>query len=126
KEKELRKFELSDEEWEVAEQLCDILKTLKSATEYFSHADTDLSHVIRTIDRIDDHFTNTSADSGLNPALRSAILCAKKTLNKYYGRTDDSITYRIATILNPKFKLAYFENRKWPTPWLQSSKVRSC
>ncbi|TFK58134.1 hypothetical protein BDN72DRAFT_907046 [Pluteus cervinus] len=69
KEKELRKFELSDEEWEVAKQLRDTLKTLKSAMEYFSHADTDLSHVICTIDHIDDHFTNTSANSNLNPAL---------------------------------------------------------
>ncbi|TFK59567.1 hypothetical protein BDN72DRAFT_780548, partial [Pluteus cervinus] len=94
KEKELRKFEMLDEEWVVAEQLRDVLK---SATEYFSRADTDLSHVLRTIDRIDDHFTNTSADSNLNPALRSAILCTKRTLNKYYSRTDDSITYRIAT-----------------------------
>ncbi|TFK58174.1 hypothetical protein BDN72DRAFT_782419 [Pluteus cervinus] len=96
-------------------------QTLKNATEYFSRADTNISHVIRTIDRIDDNFTNAAADTKLNLAIRSAILCGKKTLNRYYSRTDMSVTYRIATILNPSFKLAYFKDRKWPTVWIDEA-----
>ncbi|TFK68645.1 hypothetical protein BDN72DRAFT_745736, partial [Pluteus cervinus] len=121
KEKELRKFEMSKEEWALAEQLRDVLKTLKAATEYFSRADSNLAHVIRTIDRIDDNFTNTAADVKINLAIRSAILCAKKTLNRYYSKTDLSITYRITTILHPSFKLAYFKNRRWPTAWIDEA-----
>ncbi|TFK57985.1 hypothetical protein BDN72DRAFT_782648, partial [Pluteus cervinus] len=103
KEKELRVCEMTDEEWELAEQL---RSTLKNATEYFSRADADLSHVLRTYDRIDDHFTKSIGDAKINPAIRSAIICAKATLNSYYSRTDASIMCRIAT---SKFSLEVFD-----------------
>ena len=71
--------------------------TVKDATEYFSRADADLSHVLRTYDRIDDHFKNVIGNSKINPAIRSAVICANATLNLYYSRTDASVMCRIAT-----------------------------
>ncbi|PPR06542.1 hypothetical protein CVT26_000705, partial [Gymnopilus dilepis] len=93
---ELRDYELTSEEWKVVEQLCQILKVLKDATLYFSRSTANLAHVIPIMDIINDRLTTSANDSALSPAIRTAAGLAKKTLNRYYSRTDDSETYRIA------------------------------
>ena len=47
---------------------------------------------------------------------KAAIDLAWKKLDGYYKKTDDSITYIIATILDPIMKMDYF-NREWPADW---------
>lgn len=48
------------------------------------------------MDIISDRLTAKANDPSLSPAIRAAIGLAKKTLNRYYSRTDDAETYRIA------------------------------
>ena len=48
------------------------------------------------MDHIDETLTNQSQDMSLEPSIRGALSLAKKTLNKYYNKTDDSEVYRIA------------------------------
>ncbi|KAJ7589284.1 hypothetical protein C8J56DRAFT_722754, partial [Mycena floridula] len=47
---------------------------------------------------------------------------AKRTLNRYYGHTDESDVYCIAMILHPGLKLAYFHKRQWPQPWIDTAR----
>ncbi|KAF8162019.1 hypothetical protein BJ912DRAFT_865120, partial [Pholiota molesta] len=51
----------------------------------------------------------------------------KKTLNRYYSRTDDAEVYRIAMILHPAYKLEYFRAANWEAEWIQTAEelVRS-
>ncbi|TFK59205.1 hypothetical protein BDN72DRAFT_752156, partial [Pluteus cervinus] len=114
----LRKFELSEKEWTVAEELLEQLKILKHATSYFSRGTPNLATVIPAIDTVDEKFTNAIRDEKVNPAIRSAIILAKRTLNKYYSLTDQSSAYRIAMILHPRHKLKYFEQAGWDTEWI--------
>jgi hypothetical protein len=48
------------------------------------------------MDHIDETLTTQSQDMSIAPSIRGALSLAKKTLNKYYNKTDDSEVYRIA------------------------------
>ncbi|KAF8812982.1 hypothetical protein BYT27DRAFT_7056681, partial [Phlegmacium glaucopus] len=78
--------------------------------------------VIPTMDIINDRLTIRANDTSICPALRSALGLAKKTLNRYYSRTDDSEAYRIAMILHPQYKLEYFRTAKWEEEWIDNAK----
>jgi hypothetical protein len=49
------------------------------------------------MDHIDEHLASAVINNDkYSPAIRSAIAMGKRTLNKYYNRTDHSELYRIA------------------------------
>lgn len=103
---------------------------------YFSRGTPNLATVIPAIDLIDETFTNAIRDANVNLAIRSAIILAKKTLNKYYSLSDQSAVYRIAMskslrcptallgtyltllVLHPRHKLEYFRNAGWEDAWV--------
>ncbi|TFK73075.1 hypothetical protein BDN72DRAFT_746603, partial [Pluteus cervinus] len=114
----LRKYELSEEEWDLAAQLRDQLKILKDATSYFSRILTDLSMVIPAMDIMDTEFTDAIRNPKLDPSIRAAIRIGKKTLNRYYSMTDASSVFRIAIILHPHHRLQYFKNSGWEPAWI--------
>lgn len=116
----LRQLELSEREWDIADQLCKVLKVrgktwihrckqrrvthrqlprsqiLKDATLYFSRGTPNLATVIPAMDEIDKRFGNIGRDALFDKAIRLATRLAKGTLNKYYSLTDSSEAYRIA------------------------------
>ena len=51
--------------------------------------------VIPAMDHIDETLTNDFQDPSLAPSIHGAVCLAKKTLNKYYNKTDDAEGYRI-------------------------------
>ncbi|KAF8667473.1 hypothetical protein AX14_006338 [Amanita brunnescens Koide BX004] len=79
--------------------------------------------VMPTMDYIDEIFTTGLLnDQRLDPAIHAAIGLAKKTLNRYYSKTDTSDLYRIAMILHPQHKLEYFKHAKWPESWITTAR----
>ncbi|KAF7790256.1 hypothetical protein EIP86_001208 [Pleurotus ostreatoroseus] len=101
--KDLRKFELDELEWEIAEQLKDVLQMSDDfiyydATQYFSRqAHPNLLEVIPAIDKIHDFLSDISInDFEYQPAIRAAAALGLKTLNRYYDKTDRTETYHIA------------------------------
>ena len=48
------------------------------------------------MDHIDEHLASASISQKYDPAIRAALAIGKKTLNRYYDRTDHSELYRIA------------------------------
>lgn len=91
------------------------------------------------MDHIDETLTTFSLNAKYSPAIRAACALGKKTLNRYYSKTDDSIMYRVAMstyliillrailirvlrpVLHPSFKQAYFKRAKWPTEWIDTA-----
>lgn len=89
------------------------------------------------MDHIDTTFTNTiDPDSEANPAIRAAVALGKKTLNRYYSKTDMVEVYRIAmgksllfvifniftehyVVLHPRHKLEYFKTAAWEDDWME-------
>jgi hypothetical protein len=57
---------------------------------------TRIYQVIPFMDRLNDALENFAADSNLFPAVRVAAKQGGIILNKYYGKTDESIIFQIA------------------------------
>ncbi|KAJ8584174.1 hypothetical protein M405DRAFT_684601, partial [Rhizopogon salebrosus TDB-379] len=118
----LGEYEMSDEEWSIVKQLCDVLKILKHATLYFSRSTPNLAMVIPAMDHIDTTFTSGMIQKELlHPAIRVALSLVKKTLNRYYSLTDSSEVYRIAMVLHPRHKLEYFKHAGWKPEWIETA-----
>jgi hypothetical protein len=48
------------------------------------------------MDRIDEHLATSAKNMRYSVAIRSALAIGKRTLNRYYNKTDHSEIYRIA------------------------------
>ena len=57
------------------------------------------------MDHIDHHLATAATSNTYNPAIKAALAIGKKTINRYYSRTDESEVYRIAM---SKFSLHSF------------------
>ncbi|TEB28014.1 hypothetical protein FA13DRAFT_1633689 [Coprinellus micaceus] len=119
----LRKYKLWREEWEILEQLVKVLKVFKHATLFFSRATPNLATVIPAMDHIDEVLTTQAIDTNnaLLPSIRAACSLARKTLNRYYERTDLSEMYRIAMVLHPRYELDYFKAHNWEDVWVDTA-----
>ena len=112
RDREMRKYELLEEEWELVQQLCDVLKVccahsfciasthisqiFKDATLFFSCVTPNLPTVIPAMDHIDAHLATASQNLDLSPAIRASLALGKTHLNKYYALTDQTEVYHIA------------------------------
>jgi hypothetical protein len=107
-------YELNDEEWGIACQLCNLLKVcllfpiwhfvshmvqqqvFKDAISFFLHSTPNLATVILAMDHIDKMLTTSSLNSIHLPSICAILSIGKKTLNHYYNATDQSEVYWIA------------------------------
>jgi hypothetical protein len=77
--------------------------------------------VIPLIDAITNVLGKFISKTDQHPAIRHAANTALAVLNKYYSLTDDSIVYRIAMLLHPRYKTFYFRDRKWKESWINEA-----
>lgn len=110
--RQMRKYELLEEEWELIQQLCDVLRVcctchlhvppltssqiFKDATLFFSRSTPNLPIVIPAMDHINAHLATASQNSKYSPAIQASLKLRKAHLNKYYNMTDHSEVYQIA------------------------------
>ncbi|KAH9851008.1 ribonuclease H-like domain-containing protein [Lenzites betulinus] len=93
----LRRFLVTDEEWQLLAQLHEILEPFLVATKQISTSTRALVHeVIPYIDVLTEHLDNFANDEELEPSVRAAAKRGRTIMNKYYERTDETIVYRIA------------------------------
>ncbi|KAF8227813.1 hypothetical protein L208DRAFT_1294730 [Tricholoma matsutake] len=124
----LRNYELVKEEWKVAEELCEVLKIFKDATLFFSrelsakHPAMNTATVIPAMDTIDEELAMNALSSRYSVAVHAALSVSKKTLNRYYAKTDLSKTYRIVMVLHPCHKLNYFKTARWEDNWIEAAR----
>jgi hypothetical protein len=92
------------------------------------------------MDTIDKVLATNALSSKYSVAIHAALSVGKKTLNRYYEKTDFSKTYRIAMgilwfiphfiianhslllVLHPRHKLNYFKNVKWEDDWIEAAR----
>ncbi|THV05846.1 hypothetical protein K435DRAFT_646377 [Dendrothele bispora CBS 962.96] len=129
-ENNLRDWELSLREWELLESLRDSLKVLYDATNIFSTQQPTIAEVISIMDKIDSFLAtriietptdNCTQRVEVSEALKTSLILAKRTLNKYYTLTDSSSVYRIAMVLHPSKKLEYFREQNWAASWVDEA-----
>lgn len=74
-----------------------VLQIFYDATQFVSRKGSPtLFQVIPAMDYLDKTLTNHSLNETLKPAIRAACALGKKTLNRYYSKTDESEMYRMA------------------------------
>ncbi|KAF8996546.1 hypothetical protein BDZ89DRAFT_896922, partial [Hymenopellis radicata] len=118
-EDQLERYRLNNAEWEVLENLRDVLQAFKDATLFFSRQNATLATVIPAMDKLDTLLATavlrkaSDTEIELSDPVKAALLVAKNTLNRYYNLTDQSDVYRIALILHPRHKFGYFDDRNW-------------
>ncbi|PIL32862.1 hypothetical protein GSI_04980 [Ganoderma sinense ZZ0214-1] len=118
----LRRFVLSEEEWRMLDDLYQLLDPFAFATRQISSSDRALVHeVIPYMDALTEHLDKFSDDESLTPAVRMAAKRGRVVLNKYYGLTDETIIYRIAMVLHPRYKTNYFRTQDWPEDWISEA-----
>jgi hypothetical protein len=72
-------------------------QVFKDATLFFSRDGTpNIATVIPAMDRIDEVLTTNALDKQYSISVQAALAMGKKTLNRYYSKTDFSDVYRIA------------------------------
>jgi hypothetical protein len=97
REMKLRQYEMDDEEWHIAQQLCDVLDIFKQATLFFSRNGTpNIARVIPGMDTIDEFLATNAISAKYTVSIQAALAMGKTTLNRYYSKTDYSEVYRIA------------------------------
>jgi hypothetical protein len=92
------------------------------------------------MDRIDALLSDAPVKP-LSPSVKHALRFARKSINKYYSKTDLSNVYRIAmgtflvillsfvlnsfrvSVLHPQLKLKYFQQRHWSKDWIDTAET---
>jgi hypothetical protein len=116
----LRKYELFAEDWNIIQDLADILKQYKAATIHFSKNSASIAAVIPAMDKLTDSLKIT-ASKPHHVAIQAAMKLARAKMNRYYSLTDSSSAYRISMVLHPGMKLEYFRQHKWEDDWIEEA-----
>ncbi|KAI0363103.1 hypothetical protein BV20DRAFT_901450, partial [Pilatotrama ljubarskyi] len=77
--------------------------------------------VIPYIDVLTRHVDQFHADNTRHPSVRVAASRGRAILDKYYSKTDETMIYRIAMILHPRYKLQYFREQEWTEEWISEA-----
>jgi hypothetical protein len=100
-----------------------------------------ISTVIPAMDHNDEYLATASQNPSYSEAIRAALALGKRTLNRYYDKTDHSplsVVYRIAMgesphiqfiygsncnslVLHPRHKLHYFKKAGWEDDWIETA-----
>ena len=117
-------YELSDEQWDLAEFLLLFLRPFQRCTERFecNESKTEIDYVFFAYDTLYNHLEDVeeklTSGTGIGvlscaPFLLQTLQKMKDTLSKYYSRTGLQTAYINAMILNPRTKLVIGEEESW-------------
>jgi len=104
KNRELRKHELQDEDWEAIGLVAQWLKSFRSATTQMSTTKRLMLSSTHAIFRgLQDSLAESlrSLPNNIPPLLRQALLNAHRKLSDYYGKSDESPYYTWASRMSP-------------------------
>ncbi|GBB89254.1 hypothetical protein RclHR1_15940003 [Rhizophagus clarus] len=112
--KELQNFELSEDEWNRIDEVMSVLMIFVHTTNVMSIVKYPmLSSVVPLynylIDELEDYCESQNNSSDIVIAVKAGI----EKLERYYAKIDNMTIYTVATVLDPRLKLGYYEDHKW-------------
>jgi hypothetical protein len=95
------------------------------------------------MDRIDEVLATNALADQFSISIKAVLSMGKRTLNRYYSKTDLSDVYRVAmsksllgfnyftitfslSVLHPRHKLQYFKNAGWSDVWIDTARNMVC
>ncbi|CAE6488191.1 unnamed protein product [Rhizoctonia solani] len=121
----LKRFQLTDAQWELGEQLVVELKAFERLTQLFSETQVPLIHqVIPVLLKLRDRLYGTigKSDQQIHPLLRVASHAALKVFDKYMRLFEDASIYWVALVMCPHYKLEWFRLRQYSESDIQRIK----
>ena len=95
-------------------------------TLFFSQGMPSITTIIPAMDHIDEHLTTAAIDNKYPLVIKVALVIGKKTLNRYYDKTDHSEVFRIAIDMYFPLSLFFFLSMASITPSSQASILQKC
>ncbi|CAB4387224.1 unnamed protein product [Rhizophagus irregularis] len=106
--RDLRKWEIIDAEWDLLKQIKKLLYIFLHATLHISHGQyLTIENSIPIFNWIMDKIEDFDKEANIDEIVKKAACNAMEKLKKYYQYTD-GIIYTIFTILDSRLKLIYF------------------
>lgn len=96
---------LNQNQWNLIENCVSVLKPFEEVTQKMSYADSIISEVIPTVNMLLHYLKKKSESPG---GLGTMIESLKKNLEERFKDLENDINYKLATILDPRFKCAFF------------------
>ena len=112
----LRDYEMSTDDWNIAAQLCKVLRVsvvyaipcgharhsksrqvFKDATMTFSKSESNIARVLPAMQKIHDVLDTNTANSKYHPAIKSALCAGTNKLAHYKAVLNHSVVYKFAT-----------------------------
>ncbi|CAB4397004.1 unnamed protein product [Rhizophagus irregularis] len=127
-ERDLNEFLILEDEWNILRELCHIFKMFYDASLYMSNSQfVTLSSSIPIYNSLLEHLKKLLDENNKkyyckSLEVRLAITKGYEKLKTYYSKTDDSHTYAIAIIIDPQFKLSYYQKQKWEQHYIDATK----
>ncbi|CAG8736353.1 776_t:CDS:2, partial [Racocetra fulgida] len=121
--KELKIFELNDNEWNKIKEIVMILKIFARTTKLVSSAKYPLlASTIPIynylINELEMHYNSSNNSSEVIIAMNAGL----KKLKEYYERTNYSAIYSVAMVLDPRLKLNYYKEKNWDANFINGIK----
>ncbi|KAJ6556343.1 hypothetical protein B0H19DRAFT_1293404, partial [Mycena capillaripes] len=110
----LSSFRLTDEQWDLVDELSDVLSLFDEMTLHFSQSETPLiSDSIGALEDLLTSLRNVRDDDKTSDVVRVAACAGVMVAEKYISLTDECEVYSIAIVMFPDKKLDWFRSRKW-------------
>jgi hypothetical protein len=120
---ELRPLLLTENEWGIVAEICGLLKEFEDVTEVIcASKHPTLTGTIPMYNALIDACEDFADGHTRIEMLREAVDAAKEKLLAYYAKADAAV-YPIATIIDPRIKMTYYEREEWEEVWMHDAKA---
>ncbi|KAG8692217.1 hypothetical protein FRC11_003774, partial [Ceratobasidium sp. 423] len=117
-----RRCKLTKDELKGIRILLSLLKPLESMTLSLSRASVPmLGNVIVLYDSLNHDYSQMCRNINLPVWACDGANCARLKFTKYYQKSDESVLYRLAILLNPSFRVHYLTRAEWPEDWIDTA-----
>ena len=120
---ELRLLLLTEDEWGIVAEICGLLQEFEDVTKMLcASKHPTLTGTIPVYNALIDACEDFADRHTRTEMLREAVDAAKEKLLAYYAKADAAV-YPIATIIDPRIKMAYHEREGWEEEWVRDAKA---
>ncbi|KAL1743062.1 hypothetical protein HDZ31DRAFT_41814, partial [Schizophyllum fasciatum] len=110
----LKAYRLTPDQWDLAQQLHELLKVFIPVTEQFSKKETPLvADALTALDRLRRSLSRCRDHPAPPPIIRAAANAGVMMADKYFALMNECEVYRIAIALSPHYKLQWFRDHGW-------------
>ncbi|CAB5175595.1 unnamed protein product [Rhizophagus irregularis] len=124
--KDLRKYILSEEEWQYILDVHEILQYFKKSTNFstgqqYPTLSCSVPVYNYLLDKLEDEYDKRESEKGEENEVVVALNKSIEKLKQYYASTG-ALIYTVATVMDPRFKLQYYKDNKWEDSYIQEAK----